>query len=63
MERITPVLTSPLEGEVAASLWTRRVGGKVLEDAEALTPHPLASLATSSSRGEVKEKPEPDLVY
>jgi hypothetical protein len=33
--------TSPLEGEVAASLRTRRVGGMVFDCDFRLTPHPL----------------------
>ncbi len=55
-EKRRGVFTSPLEGEVAASLWTRRVGGEPSGDAKALTPHPARKASPPSpSRGEAKD--------
>jgi hypothetical protein len=47
-------LTFPLEGEVGGA--SPPGGGRASLPASSLTPHPLASLATSPSRGEVKEQ-------
>ncbi len=48
-------LTSPLEGEVAASLWTRRVGGEALGASKGAPPPPGGEAPpTSPSRGEVR---------
>ena len=49
--------TSPLEGEVAARLCGRRVGGEVFGTAKTLPPHPARKASpTSPSRGEVRRK-------
>jgi nucleoside phosphorylase len=55
-------LTSPLEGEVAASLWTRRVGGGVSGPDMPHTPPGGGAQPTSPSRGEVKNIASPRIL-